>query len=107
MYFYEYHTSSSSSSWSILYGKIRFTKNESLRPVKQLFQETEKLIKNQTEISGLITIDYEECTWSATSLLCDQVFQITNVKTYVFADSVFFLGSMKEEPVEAWKDKIT
>ena len=74
--------------------------------MKPLFQVTEKLIKNHTEISGLTTIDYEEVTWSATSLQCDKAFQITHVKTYVFADSVLRLGSMKEKPVEAWKDKI-
>ena len=39
---------------------LRFIKNESLRSVQQLFQVTEKLIKNQTEISGLTTIDYKE-----------------------------------------------
>ena len=85
---------------------LRFIKNESLRSVKQLFQVTEKLIKNQTEISGLTTIYYEEFTWSATSLLCDKAFQITNAKTYVLADSVLCLRSMNEEPVEAWKGKI-
>ena len=53
------------------------------------------MIEDQKEISGLTTIDYKELTCSATSLLCDKVFEITNDKTYVFADSVLCLGSMK------------
>ena len=53
---------------------LRLTKRELLRAVKQLFQVTEKLIKNQTEISGLTTIHCEEFAWSATSLLCDKAF---------------------------------
>ena len=36
---------------------LRFTKNQLLKSVKQLFQVTEKLIKDQTEIGGLTTID--------------------------------------------------
>ena len=67
---------------------LRFTKYDLLRSVGRLFQVTGELIKNQTEISGLTTIDYEDFTWSATSLLCDKAFRITNAKTYVFADSV-------------------
>ena len=51
-------------------------------------------------------IDCEEHTWSATSLLCDRIHQISNDKTYVFADSVLCLGGIKENPNEAWKEKI-
>ena len=32
---------------------LRFTKDQLLKSVTQLFQVTEKLIKNQTEIGGL------------------------------------------------------
>ena len=45
---------------------LRFTKT-----VKQLFQVTEKLIMDQTEIGGLTTIDYEEPTWRSATLPCD------------------------------------
>ena len=51
-------------------------------------------------------IDYGDYTWSATSLLCDRIHQISNAKTCVFADSVLCLGGIKESPNEAWKDKI-
>ena len=67
----------------------------------QLFQVIEK-----TEISGLTTIDYKEPTWRSTTLLCDTAIEITNTKTYVFADSVLCLGSMSDQPLEAWKNKI-
>ena len=32
--------------------------------------------------------------------------EITNAQTYVFADSVLCLGSISDQPVEAWKTKI-
>ena len=36
---------------------LQSTKNQPLKPVKQFFQTTEKLIKDQSEITGLSTID--------------------------------------------------
>ena len=85
---------------------LRFTKNQLLKSVKQLFQVTEQLIEDQNEISNLTTIDDKEPTWSATSLLCDRAFEITNAKTYIFAVSVLCVGCMRDEPIEAWKNKI-
>ena len=85
---------------------LRFTKNQLLKSVKQFFQVTEKLIKNQTEISGLTTIDYGQPTWRLATPLCDTAIEITNAKTYVFSDSVLCLGGISDQPVEAWKNKI-
>ena len=58
-------------------------------------------MKDQTEIIGASLIEYGDYTWSATSLLCDRIPQISNAKTYVFADSVFYLGGIKENQNEA------
>ena len=85
---------------------LRFTKNQQLNSVKQLFQVTENLIRDQTENSGLTTIDYEQPTWSSTTLPCDKAIEITNAKTYVFSDSVLCLGSISDQPIEAWTNKI-
>ena len=86
---------------------FRFVKNHYLEFfLKKLLKETEKLIKNRTEINGVSLIDYEDYTLSATSLLCDRICQISNAKTHVFADSVLCLGGIKENPNEAWKEKI-
>ena len=59
----------------------RFTKNQLLKSMKQLFQVTEKLIVGQIEITNLTTIDCKELTWRSTSLLCDKAFDITNGET--------------------------
>ena len=72
-------------------GNPPFTKNQLLMSAKQLFQMTGKLIKDQTEISGLTTINYKEPAWRSTTLPCDKAIGITNAKTYVFADSVLCL----------------
>ena len=85
---------------------LRFTKNKLLKAVKQSFQVTEKLLKDQTEISGLTTIDCKEPTWRSTIPLCDKAIEISNAKSFVFADSVLCLGSMRDQPVEAWKNQI-
>ena len=60
---------------------LRFTKNQLLKSVKQLFQVTEKLIKDQTEISGLSTVDYEQHAWRSTTLLCDKAVEVKNAIT--------------------------
>ena len=52
--FHERHAPSCSSSWSRLcFEKLRLTKNQLLKSVKQLFQVTEKLIEDQQEINNL------------------------------------------------------
>ena len=66
---------------------------------------TERLIKDQTEISGLTTIDYEQPTWRSTTLLCDRAVEFATAKTYVFSDSVLCLGGVSDQPVDAWKNK--
>ena len=85
---------------------LRFVENRFWCSLKKLFKETEKLIKNKTEIIGVSMIDYGDHTWSATSLLCDRIHQISTAKTYVIADSVLCLGDFQENPNEAWKEKI-
>ena len=85
---------------------LRFTKNQVLKSAKQLFQVTERLIRDWTEISGLTTIDFEQRTWRSTTLLCDKAFEITNAKTYAFSDFVLCLGGISDQPVEAWKNNI-
>ena len=84
----------------------RSTKNQPLKSVRQLFQTTERLIKDQTEIQRLTTIDWKQPVCKETSLLCDRAVQIANSKTYVFSDSVLCLGNISDKPVEAWEDRI-
>ena len=52
---------------------LRFAKNHFRSSLKKLCKETEKLIKDQTEIIGVSLIDYKDHTWSATSLLRDRI----------------------------------
>ena len=47
---------------------LRFTKNQLVKSAKQLFQVTEKLIMDQTEINGLTTTDYEQPLCRATTM---------------------------------------
>ena len=84
---------------------LRFTKNQLLKYGKEFCLMNEKLIKNQTEIVGLTTIAYKQPTLRSTTLLCDKAIEITNAKTYVFADSVLCLGGFSTEPVQAWGRK--
>ena len=86
--------------------KLRYIKNQLLKSVKELFQVTERLIKDQKEISCLTTNNYGQLSWRSTSFLCDKAFEITNAKTFVFADLVLCLGSVRDQLVEAWKNKI-
>ena len=67
---------------------------------KNYGRSPERLITDQTDISGLTTIDYEQPTWRST-LLCDKAIEITNAKTNVFSDSALCLGGISDQPVEA------
>ena len=59
---------------------LRYVKNHLWNNVKQLLNETGKLISGQTEITGVNTIDFEELRWMSTSLLCSQAYRFTNAK---------------------------
>ena len=85
---------------------LRSIKNRPLKSVKQLFRTTEKLIKDQVEMTGLSTIDWNQPIWRESCLLCDRAVQIMKSQTYVFSDSVLRLGDISTAPLQAWKDKI-
>ena len=85
---------------------LRFVKNHLWNSVGQLFNENEKLISEQTEITGVSTIDFKELTWMSTSLLCSRAHQITNAKTNVFSDSVLCVVKRRDNPIATWKRKI-
>ena len=59
--------------------------------VELLFHETGKLISEQKEITGVSIVGFKDATWISTSSLCEKACQISNVKTYVFSDSVLFV----------------
>ena len=82
---------------------LRFTQNQLLKSVKLFFQVTEMLNKDQIEMSGLTSIDYEPTACRSTTLPCEKAMEITNAKTFDFAYSVVCLGSISDQPVEAWK----
>ena len=51
----ECHSSSSSSSWTRLWGEFMISEESSLNSVGQLFNETGKMISEQEEITGVST----------------------------------------------------
>ena len=73
--------------------------------LKQLFQEPGKLIRDQTEITGIPVI-WQQQMWPRTTLLTDKEVQFATAKTFVFSESVLCLGGTCSDPVGAWKDKI-
>ena len=79
---HESHTSSSSSFWSRLYGE--FT----------IYQESTPEV-----CETVVPSDRKMDRGSERNQYCDKA-------SYVFADSVFCLGSMRDEPIEAWENKI-
>ena len=66
---------------------LRSTQNQPLKSLRQLFQVTERLITDQTEIAGLTTIDWQQLMWTETTQLTDRAVQFATAKTYVFSDS--------------------
>ena len=85
---------------------LRSVKNQCSNSVEQLFRTTEKLIKEQTEITGLSTFNWDQPIWRESSLLCERAVRIMKSQTYVFADSVPCLGGISTAPVKACESKI-
>ena len=56
---------------------LRYVKNHFQNSVGQLFNENEKLIGEQSEITGVSTINFKDFTWMSTSLLCSKAHQVT------------------------------
>ena len=67
---------------------LRYVKKNLWNSVGLLFHETEKLISEQQEITGVSAFGFKDATWMSTSLMCEKAYQITNAKAYVFSDSV-------------------
>ena len=86
--------------------KLRSTNNQPMKSLRQLFQVTEKLITDQTEITGLTTTDLQQAMWRETTLLTDRAVQFATAKTSVFTDSVQCVGGISTEPIQAWESKI-
>ena len=65
-----------------------------------------ELITDQTGITGIPVIDWQQQMWQRTNVLTDNAVQFATAKTCVFSDSVLCLGGISPDPVRAWKDKI-
>ena len=60
---YVRHSSSCSSSWERFSGNLRSTRNQHVKSLKQLFQVTGKLIRDLTEITSILVIDWQQQMW--------------------------------------------
>ena len=76
---------------------VKNVKNNFWNSVGQLFLETGRLIRDQTEITGVTTIDFKELPGRSTRSLCSRACQNANAKTYIFSDSVLSLGKMGDD----------
>ena len=59
-----------------------------------------------TEVTGVSTINFKDCTSMSTSLLCSKAYQISNAKAHVFSDSVLCVGTLGDDPIATWRSKI-
>ena len=82
------------------------TKNQPQRTVKQFFDVTKKLVRDQKEVQGISVVNWQQSSWKRTTLLTDQAVQLSTAKTYIFSDSVLCMGRTSLNPVSAWKVKI-
>ena len=71
---------------------LRSTRNQSKKSLRQLFQVTRKLITDQTEITCITTIDWQQLMWRETTLLSDKAAQFATKKPFVFSDPVLCVG---------------
>ena len=94
-------------SWENNFSTIQsLVKNYEDLTLKQMFDVTAQLVKNQGEIHGLDKIQWEKYSWKRLSLIGDEtVINLQSTKVYVFSDSVLCLGRVLQHPDsnEAWK----
>ena len=62
---------------------LHSTKNQPQRTVKQLFDVTKKLVRDQKEIQGTSVIDMQQSSWKMTTLLTDRAVRLTTAKAFV------------------------
>ena len=61
--------------------KLHSTKNQPQRTVKQLFDVTINLVREQKEIQGISLIDCQANSWKGTTLLTDRAVQFSTAKS--------------------------
>ena len=71
-----------------LHAAVHLGEDQPLKSLRHLFKVTERLITDQTEITWLTTIEWQQPVWRETTLLTDRAVQFATAKTYVFSDSV-------------------
>ena len=91
--------------WMFMTVTYHSTKNQPQRAVKQWFDVTRKLVRDQTEIQGTSMINGQEKSWKRTTLLSDRAVRLSTAKSYVFSDSVLCMGRISDNPVSAWKEE--
>ena len=77
--------------------------------LKQMFCISTRLVSEQNEISGLVTIGWENHSWRYLSLIGDErIINLQRTKIYVFSDSVLCLGKIFENPEsnDAWEQRL-
>ena len=57
---------------------LRSIKSQPKKSLRQLFQVTERFITDQTEVTGLTTIDWQQLSWRETTLLTHRAVHIAN-----------------------------
>ena len=99
---------------AVLMGKNYLNNCQSIANTKDLtlrhmFDISTRLVSEQDEISGLITMGLENNSWKYLSLIGDKkVINLQRTKVYVFSDSVLCLGKIHENPQsnDAWEDRL-
>ena len=86
---------------------LQSTKNQAQRTIKQLFDVSQKLITDQTEIQRVSKIGWHSHSWQRTSLVNDKAVQLSTAKAYVLFSSVLCLGKMHQhlEAIDARREK--
>ena len=77
--------------------------------LKQMFDNSAKLVTEQVEINNVDKIHWEKHSWKHLSLIGDEtVINSQRAKVYVFSDSVLCLGRVHQHPEsnEAWKNRV-
>ena len=85
---------------------LRYVKSHLWKTAGQLFRDTEKLVRGQTETTGISIINFQGLGGYRQAYCTGRTYQHSTAKDYVISDSVLCLGKMGDNAVESWKRQI-
>ena len=97
------HSASRNSYGQQLFGGFTFNQKSVTKNNETLFDVTKKLVSEQTEIHGMLLINWHDKSWKKDDIVERPSSSVVNSES----PRILCMGRIPNTPVSAWKEKIT